>query len=248
MSPFIVELGFLNFAKAISKSRPYAYAAFPRGDVAGVISDLEARAHLAARYSGRLEASAGERERSASAERTIVNFAGGQSPPQQGDSPGEGYSFDFGWTVVRSGKQEPMQASQLVLVSVPAYLDELKLEVTHGWLDADVFVPEAVWKNPREVRERLLRQIQTRSISIPIPPDYEAMDTLVDPELWRQRPTIEKGEDDETPMYAVRAGQQAKLLITGTRLWRSAVVMIGGQPANKISGDARHARHPRDVR
>lgn len=231
-----LNTGFLAFARAVFESQPYAYAAFPRGDVAGVVIDSQSQAMLSAAYRGDFGVKVGEGEQSVRAEPTIINFASSQ-PRRRGGSAGRdrpGETFDFGWTVVKPGKQEPMQASQLVLVSIPAYLDKLRMKVTRGWLDVDAAHGQ---------RERLLKQQEVSWIEIPVPPDYEAMDTLVDPELWRQDPKVNEealcavprgAVHGREPIFSVRSGDRADLMIPGERLWRSAVVMIGGQPADRI--------------
>jgi len=210
---------------------PYSYAVFPRGDVEGVINDRELAAGLQAAEGGAngLGLSGLQVSREVGAEPVVVNFAGGQS---RSVSSGE---FDFGWAIVRPGRQRPSQVSQLVLVSVPAYLDTLVLWVETGWLDRDADPigpapgPDA---NGGPAPADGLRHLARMTVALP--PDYEAIDTLVVGGTRRQGPVI----DD---LYfanhepVVRACEPAELLIPGERLWRSTSVTLGGQIANKIT-------------
>ena len=130
---YVVHASQYDFIRAIAKSVPYSYAVFPRGDVEGVINDRELAAGLQAGGGQRTGwGSPGCRSsREVGAEPVVVNFAGGQSRRWSSGA------FDFGWAIVRPGRQRPSQVSQLVLVSVPAYLDTLVLWVETGWLDRD---------------------------------------------------------------------------------------------------------------
>ena len=71
-------------------------------------------------------------------------------------------------------------------------------------------------------------------MSVALPPDYEAIDTLVVGGTRRQGPVI----DDlyfAARKPVVRACESAEILIPGERLWRSTSVTLGGQIANKIT-------------
>ena len=129
---YVVHASQYDFVRAIAKSVPYSYAVFPRGDVEGVINDRELAAGLQAGEGSKLGLSGLQIDREVGAEPVVVNFAGGRSEAVVSGA------FDFGWAIVRPGRQRPSQVSQLVLVSVPAYLDTLVLWVETGWLDRDV--------------------------------------------------------------------------------------------------------------
>jgi hypothetical protein len=126
--------------------------------------------------------------------------------------------------------------SQLVLVSVPAYLDKLNLWVETGWLDRNANpkgpppVPDESGAAPDP--DNGLRHLTRMTVALP--PDYEAIDTLVVGGTRRQGPVI----DDlyfagRAPV--VRACGPADMLIPGERLWRSTSVTLGGQIADRIT-------------
>lgn len=228
---YVVHASQYDFIRAIAKSVPYSYAVFPRGDVEGVINDRELAAGLRAAEEGAggIGFSGLQVSREVGAEPVVVNFAGGQS---RSVSSG---AFDFGWAIVRPGRQRPAQVSQLVLVSVPAYLDKLVLGVETGWLDRDAnpkgleLEPDANGgAAPADGPRRLTR------MTVALPPDYEAIDTLVVGGTRRQGPVIDDLYfADRKPV--VRACGPASILIPGERLWRSTSVTLGGQIADRIT-------------
>jgi hypothetical protein len=230
---YVVHASQYDFVRAIAQSVPYSYAAFPRGDVEGVLTNRSFSGSADAPGEGGSALSALLQTREVGAEPVVVNFSGGQS---QDFAAGD---FDFGWAVVRSGRQRPSQVSQLVLVSVPAYLDELELWVETGWLDRD---SNPIGPRPQPVDvaagelppEAVSGERQLARMTVALPPDYEAIDTLVVGGTRRQGPVI----DDlyfagRAPV--VRACRPADMLIPGERLWRSTSVTLGGQIADRIT-------------
>ncbi len=230
---YVVHASQYDFIRAIAKSVPYSYAVFPRGDVEGVINDRELAAGLQgaeAGGSGGFGLSGLQVSREVGAEPVVVNFAGGQS---QAIASG---AFDFGWAIVRPGRQRPSQVSQLVLVSVPAYLDTLVLWVETGWLDRNADPigpdPEPEAEGAAPPGDDGLRHLTRMTVALP--PDYEAIDTLVVGGTRRQGPVIDDLYfADHDPV--VQACGAAEILIPGERLWRSTSVTLGGQIANKIT-------------
>ena len=228
---YVVHASQYDFVRAIAKSVPYSYAVFPRGDVEGVINDRELAAGLQAGEGSKLGLSGLQIDREVGAEPVVVNFAGGRSEAVVSGA------FDFGWAIVRPGRQRPSQVSQLVLVSVPAYLDTLVLWVETGWLDRDSNPIGPPPQPPDPAGTRLREDEGLRHLArmtVALPPDYEAIDTLVVGGTRRQGPVI----DDlyfagRAPV--VRACHGADILIPGERLWRSTSVTLGGQIANKIT-------------
>ncbi len=208
---FLVNASLYNFIRAVAQVDAYSYAVFPRGDVEGVLSDatLAAAARLGEGDAGGPGLGGFLRSQTAGAEPVVINFAGGQSSD----------AFDFGWAIVRPGIQEPMQVSQLVLVSVPAYLDELNLSVDVGWLGRGA---TRIGGGPGPV-----------DIKVVLPPDYEALDTLVVGGTRRHGPVID--ESQVCGDIAVTACKDADILIAGERLWRSTSVTLGAQTADRIT-------------
>jgi hypothetical protein len=163
----------------------------------------------------KLGAEAERRVTEARADPTVVNFS---------DDAAEDGQVQFGWSVVQTGRQRPRQVSQMVLVSVPAYLERLDLRVETGWLDRE--------SRPIAASERL------RRMSVSLPTDYEALDSLVAGRSRRDGPAIDQSHFD--PRYCgrpvqVRACAAADILIPGARLWRSTTVTLGGQQADQIT-------------
>ena len=228
--PVAINASLFEFIRMIEQATPYAYAVFPRGDVEGVLSDRSLRAGISAgQEAGSFALTALQRTREAGAEPVVVNFGGGRST---GRALGE---FDFGWAIVKEGRQQPAQVSQLVLVSVPAYLDALELWVETGWLDrhANPIGPPpdpALVDTPRVMQagERQLTRMR-----VALPPDYEAIDTLVTGATRLQGPVVNQLALPAS--FTVRACANADILIPGDRLWRSTTVSIGGQLADRVT-------------
>jgi hypothetical protein len=222
----MVDASLYNFIKGISEIDAYSYAVFPRGDVEGVLSSF------AASGGGRLPEAAANlglgaivRTQSAAAEPVVVNFAGGDwagAPAEEATRARYEDVIDFGWAFVKPGRQRATQVSQLVLVSVPAYIDRLELDVTTGWLDDDA--------GPIAGTRR------SETMAVVLPPDYEALDTLVIGGTKRQGPVIDDSQfAGACGSVRVRACAKADLLIPGERLWRSTSVTLGGQIADRIT-------------
>jgi hypothetical protein len=124
--------------------------------------------------------------------------------------------IEFGWVLGSSGKMEPMQKTELALVSVPAWTSKLYLLVTTGWLD-------------RNANENIDKQF---NMEVPVPPDFQAFDSLVTSEEHPRKPKILNNLMDAD--LKVVACENAKILIPGSRLWRSATVTLGAQKADRI--------------
>lgn len=208
---FFVEAGLANFIDGLSKLDAYAYASFPRRDVTGALT--AAAIHALVASADELGNAGAEASATSSAAETIpvlTGFADGADDAED--------AINFGWVVGSQGPMEAIHKSQLVLVSVPAYLDSFKLEVQTGWLDRS---------------GSMIEQGQPIQMTVSLPPDYEAFDTLIGKEKNRPGPNI-YDRHIRTPII-VRACSRAAIIIPGARLWRSASVTLGGQPANKIT-------------
>jgi hypothetical protein len=216
---FRINYSHYNFLKAILDSDSYSYAVFPRGDVEGILTDSSIAA--SSRWPGTGPEAPGLgaliRSQTARAERVVVNFANFEArhakPTEFSD-----HKFDFGWAVVKPGRQEAMQVSQLVLVSVPAYITKLKLVVKTGWLDRH---SNPIWEG------------EETTMKVALPPDYEALDTLVIGGSRYHGPVIDETRFSQE--IRVDACDNASILIPGERLWRSTTVTLGGQTADRIT-------------
>ncbi len=242
------DIGLYEFIRRVRDIDVYSYAAFPRGDVSGVVSDVGGSVDLslggAAPGAGFASGvSAQNRARAVEARPTILNFAAGED---------SGAFFDFGWTIVEEGRVDPMLASQMVLVSVPAYLDKLKLEIWRGWLDSDAG-PERegkTWADYPTLEDRIglmLRAPEHTTMTVHLPPDYQALDSLVAPAASRLGPLINKeamsgcvraadgSRSERLACLRLVSGEAPSIVIPGARLWRSTIVTLGGSQATQIT-------------
>lgn len=236
-SEVFFRLGAYNFLQRMTEVESYTYAAFPKGDVSGVVSETGTSARLEA--SGSLGAATGaatgiarrERARSAEAVPSLLNFASGKS-----DDPDEAAKlFDFGWAIVKEGRKRPMVASQLVLVSVPAYLEELTLEIWQGFLDVDRMPQDRERYNALDLEsriERLHHSFEKRTVTFNVPPDYPALDGVVIESSLSSGPVIDVNGLSGTAR--IHCDGSLYLVIPGERLWRSTVATLGGVKATSI--------------
>ena len=208
-----IPAGFFNFMEAIIKTDAYTYAIFPKNDVIGILRDSTVIAELLDGISGankpsmRMDLIRGLRKSSTSS--VLVGYGDGASL-QEG-------KVEFGWMMSGEGNMEPLQKTQLALVSVPAWTSELQLEVSTGWLD----------RNSNEENSRSMQ------MSVPLPPDFEAFDSFVGGNQVRRQPKIL--DDFMERHIEIEACQDAQLLIPGFRLWRSSTVTLGSQKADRIA-------------
>jgi hypothetical protein len=256
-----MRLGAFEFFRRMAEVESYTYADFPRGDVSGVVTETGRSHALEAGFGATgIEGWAGfgqeSRAREIRAEPSVINFASGQSRlglESAGEAAIAGELFDFGWSVVKAGAKEPMMVSQLVLVSVPAYLDEIEMSIWKGFLDVDRVPTDRTAPlqaldgksfDDATLEERLgylMEGLDRREITIRVPPDYAALDSIVigrsailGPVINTQkmnatcRPFIIKRTTDGIDSY------HFDLLIPGERLWRSSVVTLGGMKATAI--------------
>jgi hypothetical protein len=247
-----LHVGWLNFMAGILDMQTYTYATFPRYDA--LISESSFDASRADALSVDLQAaktSAGMSNalrqivRMADAKPSVVGFSGfcsqqitrrrqasgtAQQPGFCSNTPGTD-DLNFGWALyppAQAGSRygeaisyrpmPPTQRSLSALVTVPSFWKRVKLELDTGWInDNGSFT---------------VGNIYTYSVTLPL--DYEALDTILVGPARRdsQRPSIaiERLPDS----IEVEACQRAEILIPGRRLWRSTVVVLGGQRANEV--------------
>jgi hypothetical protein len=206
--------GFLNFSNRLSSRDLYPYAIFPKNDVVGIFADTRAEVAAAAAGTGLLDFAQFRRESTTAAVLTGYGLGGGRFLNRDIDSS---RSVNFGWIISARGDMEPTQKSQLALVSVPAWTDTLKLNVTVGWLDRDGAPDDD----------------ESFDLEIAVPPNLEAFDSIFREDAQvTLGPTIRDNEMDSR-IY-VRAGRPTAILIPGSRLWRSASVTLGAQTAERI--------------
>ena len=214
---FQVPSGFFNFAERLSGLDAYSYAIFPKNDVVGVLAETSAMLAGAAAGTGFL--GIGSRRSESKTVSVLVGYGDGKgSDPDNRNTEGID-TIAFGWVISARGDMEPTSKNQLALVSVPAWTNELHLTVHTGWLDRE--------SHPlNNGRDKF-------TVTIPVPPDYEAFDSIFRGDAWvTQGPRIYDNKMDKE--ISVRAGDGVKILIPGSRLWRSASVTLGAQLATRI--------------
>ncbi|MDF2235342.1 hypothetical protein P2H44_22515 [Albimonas sp. CAU 1670] len=216
---YTVNGGLFNLIEQLAKQDAYSYAIFPKSDAEGVLlrRKLEARAGLG----GWLGLGRASDEQAADASAVLVGF-GDSRIEEEGKGDGDGKAIEFGWVIAPPDGGDPVQRTQMALISVPAWADEVNFEVTTGWLDDDS-------------RETI--DVSTYPVRVPLPPDFEALDIVI----WggaldvQRRPIIlDDFMDPPHGAMVLEACQPAAILIPGTRLWRSTAVTLGGQTASRI--------------
>ena len=221
-----VPTGYFNFVREASKWDAYVYSLFPKSAAEAYLSKVSSsfggQGSVGATNPVSGMFSLDQNRTGYTTDDVLVGYGDGQGS-SIAIAPGGNYSGDpdqqqdrvrFGW--ITEPATAPLQGSELVLLSVPAWSDQLTLTVTVGWMDRG--------------GTQMARQ-QTYDMVIKVPTDYEAFDTFMGGEQSRLAPRISDDLVDDTPVQACKA---ADIIIPGYRLWRSTVVTLGGQTADRI--------------
>ncbi len=208
-----VPSGFFNFIDSMTEHDAYTYAVFPKNDVLGMITDMAAAAN-ARGAGGALDLS--HRVVRSRTEPVSIGYGGG--PSTAGDADPGNQGINFGWVIAASGAMQLSLRTQLALVSVPAWTDQLMVHFRTGWLDQ---------------RGRRYAVDSLPVMSIRLPPDVGALDSIFSNQGWVSPAPRIQDEAMDQAVYVV-AGRNAKILIPGTRLWRSTAVTLGAQQADRI--------------
>ena len=208
-----IPSGFFDFVEKIDSMDFYFYSIFPRQDVIGMLTDESISSGLSQNVGDDSGASAWVRLvqglRRAATSSMLVGYG-------DGSLLNKDKKVQFGWVVARNEGMEPVQKAQLALVSVPAWTNRLKLQVTTGWLD-------------RNSKEQAAKSID---MDVPLPPYYEAFDSFIQSNELRRKPKILNAFLDN---IEIEACHKARILIPGYRLWRSTTVTLGAQQADRIT-------------
>ncbi len=210
--------GLFNFIEKMSARDAYAYAIFPKNDIASLL--VAAESQLDSSFLG-----FAKQLRESITSSLLVGFGEGpEADPRdfpetkrlkirKDDKP-----MVFGWVISARGTMQPTQKNQLALVSVPAWANKLNLRIERGWID-------------RQGRPQF--DSPDYDLEILIPPSLEVFDFIFrDDARVTLGPTIRQSEMDRN-IY-LRAGRGARVLVPGSRLWRSATVTLGAQSADRI--------------
>ncbi|MER8960230.1 hypothetical protein [Mesorhizobium sp. M0701] len=206
-----IPAGYFNFIEKVIQPDMYAYSLFPRMEATSALSGRSNTVSIDYPASedgvSRFGFDAMDRQSRASLEPMAVGFTDSQSTK----------SIDLGWVIDIGAGGAPFQKSQFALISVPAWTSRLTVTVRTGWLGSSSA------ENSGE----------PYSYAVPIPPDYEAFDAFIGGEEAVRRPQInDELMDKEINLVACR---KASILIPGLRLWRSAMVTVGSERADRIT-------------
>lgn len=213
---FELRSGFFNFSKQLSALDAYSYAIFPKNDVVGILARTSAQ--LSANASGAGFLSVAKNLNGSTTASVLVGYGDGKEGDTQKENRNN-RSIAFGWVISARGDMQPTQKNQLALVSVPAWTNELHLSIDVGWLDRQ--------GNP------ISEDGGKFDLTIPVPPDFEAFDSIFRKDAWVTRKPRIQNEEMDNAIY-VKARETASIIIPGTRLWRSASVTLGAQLAERI--------------
>lgn len=206
-----VPSGYFNFIEKVIKPDMYAYSLFPRLEATSVLNAQASSRSL--NYSGdkatggpTVGVESADTLNEASLEPTAVGFTDSHSDR----------TVDLGWVIDVGRNGQPFQRSQFALISVPAWTSRLTVTIRSGWLTSN----SAEWS------------AAPYSYAVPIPPDYEAFDSFIGGQESVRRPQINDQLMDDQVLIACR---RAAILIPGLRLWRSAMVTVGSERADRIT-------------
>jgi hypothetical protein len=217
-----IPSGLFKFIERVQKSDIYSYAVFPKNEVAGILSNSSVNLDMSAQLQGSAWLNFGQDQRESELESVLVGFgdarngAPSDSPEALVSQPDQD-EIEFGWVLSGGAAMKPTQKTEMVLVSVPAWTNRLKLKVKTGWLDGNA--------NENTVSEF--------SMDVPIPPDYQPLDALVLEGWFQRKPKILNNMMESD--IKLLGCENAKILIPGSRLWRSATVTLGAQKADRIT-------------
>jgi len=211
LRPLEIPSGYFNFIEKVIQPDMYAYSLFPRMEAASVLSGRNNRLNL--EYPGGASGASryGLRLNDQTEEARLEPLAVGFTDAKVKNS------INLGWVVGVEGGGTPFQKSQFALISVPAWTSKLSVKVTTGWLGS----------NSEEEPD------DSFAYDVPIPPDYEAFDAFIGGEEAVRRPQINNELMD--PTIQLVACRKASVLVPGLRLWRSSMVTIGSERADRIT-------------
>ena len=213
-----LDTGLLTLIQRLIDQDSYAYAVLPKNEVSGLLSDQVRTGFidLLMQYGG-VQVQASEAVSQSQTVAAVVGFSDSSESASDG-------SIDFGWIFDPSVGGGSMQKSQMALISVPAWDDEIEFEVETGWID----------RHGREIGKRS----KIFTIAVALPPDFEAFETII----------FERGNDtrrqpivhmdllpDQEQKVQFKHCIANSVLIPGRRLWRSTKVTLGAHEAAKIT-------------
>lgn len=211
------QTGLLSLIRHLIDQDSYAYAVLPKNEVSGLISDQVNTGFVdVLMRSANVAVSASDAVSESRTLSAVVGFSD--------SSASENGSIDFGWLFDPRVAGGSLQKSQMALISVPAWDDEIEFVVKSGWID----------RHGREI-ERLTQDFE---IAVALPPDFEAFETIIfgRGNDTRRQPIVHMDLLPENEQTVRMKGCIANsVLIPGRRLWRSTTVTLGAHEAAKIT-------------
>jgi hypothetical protein len=217
---FLIPTGLFNFVERAAKQDLFAYALLPRSELAGYLVDnLTSTAAT-------IEAAGGEGQVGGALRTARALREARATPHTVGFVMAKQGGVEFGWLIDGSQLDQPTQKSHLALVSIPAWISEIKICVRTSW--------------KRSGLRALFERKQTASgaktdckqeLRVPVPQDMEALDSIIISSTARPPPRIFSQLMDSPK---VTACAPASIEVPGEHLWRNTVVTLGGQRANRI--------------
>jgi hypothetical protein len=246
IEPISLPSGLFNFIEKIARADLYSYAVLPRQSVRATVTEILNRVGIKDLAIGSIGQNntvtvggeAEEQRSGATLRATVTSFAAtGKYGSGPEDKPEFGWIFDARTSVHGSTDPRPLSESMLAIVSVPAWWEELHLDIETGWItEGGEWIPiapeikldpglpaEATPDSAESSRDR-------QTISVVLPNSYEGIDAFL-MQVKRRKPVIVEADFEQDELIACAP---ASLLIRGNRLWRNSIVTLGSQEATTI--------------
>lgn len=248
---FSLLTGKIRFIKKLLESSSFTYAVLPKydADIDVIGSDslrqLDLSKILAAQPKDSpielpmLEMAMRDQGRQMQSRSRLIGYGAESS----GNGGGEGTSASFGWVIIpgrdlESGSRKlrfsPFQKSLASLVSVPVWWPSIRVMVKTGWIGSGGGEPDwtclesaggSAPNNGTGCKNEVSHRVR-------LPTDWQSIDDLVLREENRS-PLIDRLTVPE--FVKLNYCRSAAIEIPGLRLWRSTLVTLGGQQADKIT-------------
>ncbi len=223
-----VDIGLREFSKRLRKARFAPYSVLPRQSIAL----LESSDHEIAGYSMNLHietAKIGGRGKIGRADSRNRSGFVANAITTSFALPGSEAVARFGWVInpaedPENWTQASVQETLTAVVSVPAWLDHIDIDIETGWLRDTINSSEKM-----ENWEAHLQDRRSSRVSISLQRSFGTLNEVFSGR--RREPAIYK---EQLPRMTLRACEPADIIIPGFRVWRNSVVTLDGYRANQI--------------
>ena len=121
-------------------------------------------------------------------------------------------------------RHAPVQNGVSGIISVPIFWKTVNLTIEKYWQPED-------GKNKRVADFSGKEGTSSNEVLVNLPARLMLAYDLLKTGIGESRPTL---DSKTAPVYSVTQGDSASLAILGNHLWRNPMVLLGGQPANKV--------------